>query len=187
MARLSLSFHQFQPCLHIPQPPQITANPLQPHNNHKIRILACQTNPKLHQSSPTEKSVGEIGNNSKGTSSLEVAPPKFPSKDIKKKIAVVSFLAALGLFSSSRFHFGAPLKDHCAHALPSQEALSKGKPTEVEFYEDWCEVCGESAPDHLTYETVDDFASGETSVLWNKFSSAEARKVHQVVGATRHG
>ncbi|KAG5050974.1 hypothetical protein AAZX31_02G058500 [Glycine max] len=146
MACFSLNLsalHMFRPCVYIPQ---IVANPLQ-HQNRKIKILACQANQNLDQSSTTEKSVAELGN-SKGTSSPNGVPPKFPSKDFKKKIAIVSFLGALGLLLSSRLHFfGVPMKDHCAHALPSKEARPNGKFTVVEFNADWCEVRGELAPD----------------------------------------
>ncbi|XP_027347935.1 thioredoxin-like protein HCF164, chloroplastic [Abrus precatorius] len=148
MACLSLNtlgLHRFPPCLQIPQPLQFIANPLQRHKTHKIKTFACQTNPNLDESSTRvqrqEKSVAEPSS-IRGTS-----PPKFPSKDIKKKIAVVSILAALGLFFSTRLNFDVSMKDHCVLALPFEEALSSGKPIVVEFYADWSEVCGESAPD----------------------------------------
>ncbi|KAH1206536.1 Thioredoxin-like protein, chloroplastic [Glycine max] len=124
MARLSLNFsalHIFRPCLNIPQSPLIVAN-----------LLILQ-----HHKTP------ELGN-SKGTSSTNGAPPKFPSKDVKKKIDIASFLGALGLLLSLKLHFfGVPMKDHCthAHAVPSKEARPNGrKSTVVEFNADWCEV-----------------------------------------------
>jgi len=71
-----------------------------------------------------EKCVAELGN-TKGTSTPKGVPRKFPSKDLKKKIAIVSFIGALGLLLATRLHFfGVPSKDHCAHALPSEEVCS---------------------------------------------------------------
>lgn len=78
---------------------------------------------------------------------MESGSPVFPNKVINKQIAVVSTLAALGLFLSARLDFGVSLKDLSVAALPYEQALSNGKPTVVEFYADWCEVCRELAPD----------------------------------------
>lgn len=175
--------------------------------------------------------------------------PQLPTKDVNNKIAVVSTLAALGLFLSTRLDFGVSLKDLSAIAMPYEEALSNGKPTVVEFYADWCEVCRELAPDvykveqqykdrvnfvmlnvdntkweqeldefgvegipHFAFldregneegnvvgrlprqyllENVDALASGQASVpharVVGQYSSAEARKVHQVVDPRSHG
>ncbi|TKY70519.1 glycerol ether metabolic process [Spatholobus suberectus] len=245
-----IALHRFQPCLPIPH---FIAVPRHRHiNSRKFQTLACQTNPNLDQKDtpPTdEKLVVEPstvnGQTSKTTSSL----PQLPTKDVNNKIAVVSTLAALGLFLSTRLDFGVSLKDLSAIAMPYEEALSNGKPTVVEFYADWCEVCRELAPDvykveqqykdrvnfvmlnvdntkweqeldefgvegipHFAFldkqgneegnvvgrlprqyllENVDALARGEASVpharVVGQYSSAEARKLHQVVDPRSHG
>ncbi|KAK4393370.1 Thioredoxin-like protein, chloroplastic [Sesamum angolense] len=81
------------------------------------------------------------------TSAPSVQFPEYPDKRFNKQIAVVCILASVGLLLSSRLDFGVSLKDLAAAALPYEEALSNGKPTVVEFYADWCEVCRELAPD----------------------------------------
>ncbi|XP_028768344.1 thioredoxin-like protein HCF164, chloroplastic [Neltuma alba] len=259
MARLSsnpISLHRFRPCLQIPQPPQIIGNPRYPHRKtRRFQTLACQTTPNLDETSTTERSVNEATSVNGQTSKVSRAPlgssglPEFPSKDINKKIAAVSALAAVGLFLSTRLDFGVSLKDLSAVALPYEEALSNGKPTVVEFYADWCEVCRELAPDvykveqqykdrvnfvmlnvdntkweqeldefgvegiphfafldkdgneegnvvgrfprQLMLENVDALARGEASVpharVIGQYSSAESRKVHQVVDPRSHG
>ncbi|EEF40063.1 Thiol:disulfide interchange protein txlA, putative [Ricinus communis] len=175
--------------------------------------------------------------------------PEFPNKDVNKQIGVISVLAAVGLFLSARLDFGVSLKDLSAAAVPYEEALSNGKPTVVEFYADWCEVCRELAPDvykveqqfkdrvnfvmlnvdntkweqeldefgvegipHFAFldkegneegnvvgrfprqyllENVDALARGKASVpharVVGQYSSAESRKVHQVVDPRSHG
>lgn len=50
--------------------------------------------------------------------------PEFPNKGVNKQIAVVSVLAAVGLFLSTRLDFGGvSLKDLSASALPYEEVL----------------------------------------------------------------
>lgn len=56
-----------------------------------------------------------------GSSSTDAGLPEFPSKDINRRIAVVSSLAAVGLFASKRLDFGVSLKDLSAAALPYEE------------------------------------------------------------------
>lgn len=63
--------------------------------------------------------------NSQATSaSVDNGPPEFPNKNINKRIAVVSTLAALGLFLSARLDLGVSLRDLTAAALPYEEVLS---------------------------------------------------------------
>ncbi|XP_020217396.1 thioredoxin-like protein HCF164, chloroplastic [Cajanus cajan] len=249
MARLissnPITFHSFQPCLPIPRH--------HPFKTRKFHTLSCQTDPNLHEKEtpPTEKKLVVESNPVNGQTNKTTATPlpQLPTKDVNNKIAVVSTLAALGLFLSTRLDFGVSLKDLSAIAMPYEEALSNGKPTVVEFYADWCEVCRELAPDvykveqqykdrvnfvmlnvdntkweqeldefgvegipHFAFldregneegnvvgrlprqyllENVDALASGQASVpharVVGQYSSAEARKVHQVVDPRSHG
>ncbi|AES94809.1 thioredoxin-like protein [Medicago truncatula] len=263
MARLSLNpigFHRFQPCLHLQPSQQFTLYPPR-HRHIKFLTLASQTDPNHNEKDNTTSTtppqeikvvVEPSTSSSKPTTTSAVdstSLPQLPSKDINRKIAIVSTLAALGLFVFARLDFGVSLKDLSAVALPYEQALSNGKPTVVEFYADWCEVCRELAPDvykieqqyknkvnfvmlnvdntkweqeldefgvegipHFAFldkegneegnvvgrlprqyllENVDALARGETSVpharVVGQYSSAEARKVHQVVDPRSHG
>ncbi|XP_009591372.1 thioredoxin-like protein HCF164, chloroplastic [Nicotiana tabacum] len=127
-------------------------------NVGKYQRIYCQTDPKTgdccqENSNPPESAVKDKSSGvdteiSKAEVSAPSSGPEYPTKDFNRRVALVSVLAALGLFSSQRVDFGIPsLKDITAAALPYEEALSNGKPTVVEFYADWCEVCRELAPD----------------------------------------
>ncbi|PKI36160.1 hypothetical protein CRG98_043459, partial [Punica granatum] len=123
----------------------------------RLRSIACQTNPTptstpSEEASSTEKSLlkpssPDDSSKEAATSSSDDGLPQMPDKNLNRRIAAVSAVAAVGLFLSSRLDFGVSLKDLSAAALPYEEALSNGKPTVVEFYADWCEVCRELAPD----------------------------------------
>lgn len=121
--------------------------------SRRFRSIACQPDPTLPGSSPiTEKPLAEpdsVNDNPSQvtTTSASASLPELPNKDVNRRVALFSTIGALGLFLSTRLDFGVSLKDLTALALPFEEALSNGKPTVVEFYADWCEVCRELAPD----------------------------------------
>ncbi|XP_020700580.1 thioredoxin-like protein HCF164, chloroplastic [Dendrobium catenatum] len=91
--------------------------------------------------------------------------PALPNKSINRRIALTSTVAAFGLFLSSRLEFGISLKDLSSAAVPYEEALLNGKPTVVEFYADWCEVCRELAPD--IYKVENQYKDRVNFVLLN--------------------
>ncbi|KAL9255901.1 Thioredoxin-like protein [Drosera capensis] len=217
----------------------------------RFRSIGCQNDndsssePQVEEKPPVDIDI----QNQASTSSTEPVLPEFPNKDLNRRIAAFSTIAALGLFFSTRLDLGVSLQDLSTAALPYEEALGNGKPTVVEFYADWCEVCRELAPDvykveqqyrdrvnfvmlnvdntkweqeldefgvegipHFAFldkdgneegnvvgrlprqfflENVDALARGEASIphsrVIGQYSSAEARKVHQVVDPRSHG
>lgn len=160
VASTSIGLHRVKPFHFRPQQTtlhfvKLSTNQL--NNLGKYRRLYCQTDPKTgdccqqnSESAVKEKSSIEPGVDTE-ISKAEVSPPStgpaYPTRDFNRRVALVSVLAAVGLFSSQRLDVGVSLKDITAAALPYEEALSNGKPTVVEFYADWCEVCRELAPD----------------------------------------
>ncbi|KAA3483075.1 thioredoxin-like protein HCF164, chloroplastic [Gossypium australe] len=259
MARVAsnpLSLPRFRPYFQVSDTALLFKSPsLSPYRTRKFQSIACQTNPLPTQTQPSDE--GKVlaepdsvdGSTSEATtSSVGGGFREFPNKNINRRIAIGSTLAAVGLFMSSRLDFGVSLKDLSAAAVPYEEALSNGKPTVVEFYADWCEVCRELAPDiykveqqyrdsvnfvmlnvdntkweqeldefgvegipHFAFldkdgneegnvvgrlprkylqENVDALARGEASVpharVVGQYSSAESRKVHQVVDPRSH-
>ncbi|CAH8345077.1 unnamed protein product [Eruca vesicaria subsp. sativa] len=217
--------------------------------------LRCQSIPDSSQ--PQEKlsvdnevsAASKVAAEPSQASSSSSGFPESPNRDINRRVAAASVVAALALFLSTRLDFGISLKDLTASALPYEEALSNGKPTVVEFYADWCEVCRELAPDvykieqqykdkvnfvmlnvdntkweqeldefgvegipHFAFldrqgneegnvvgrlprqylvENVNALAAGKQSIpharAVGQYSSAEARKVHQVTDPLSHG
>ncbi|XP_043692159.1 thioredoxin-like protein HCF164, chloroplastic [Telopea speciosissima] len=222
--------------------------------NNASRRLACMTKPDPSETQKSEELPVEPdsvkNNDSQAASSSQSAGfSEVPNKNFNRQIALASTIVAVGLFLSTRLDFGVSLKDLSVAAIPYEEALSNGRPTVVEFYADWCEVCRELAPDvykveqqykgrvnfvmlnvdntkweqeldefgvegipHFAFldrdgneegnvvgrlprqylnENVDALARGEASIpharVVGPYSSAEARKVHQVADPRSHG
>ncbi|OMO60665.1 Thioredoxin [Corchorus capsularis] len=259
MARVAsnpLSLPRFRPYFQVSDSTHFSKSPFLSQNRiRKFQTICCQTNPTPTETEPSnkEKVLVEPDSVKDSTSQTTTSSgggglPQFPNKSINRRIAVGSTLAAVGLFLSSRLDFGVSLKDLSAAAVPYEQALSNGKPTVVEFYADWCEVCRELAPDiykveqqyrdrvnfvmlnvdntkweqeldefgvegipHFAFldkdgneegnvvgrlprkyfqENVEALARGEESVpharVVGQYSSAEGRKVHQVVDPRSH-
>ncbi|KAI3813323.1 hypothetical protein L1987_18043 [Smallanthus sonchifolius] len=258
IASKPVALHKFRPS-HF-QPATGPLHFINPSVHSPIRKLRYQRLYCQNESNPTDSNseknlIVESGSdNDNKAGEVTSSPsgegfPELPNKSLNRRIAIVSVLGAVGLFLSGRLDFGVSLKDLSAAALPYEEALSNGKPTVVEFYADWCEVCRELAPDvykveqqykdrvnfvmlnvdntkweqeldefgvegipHFAFldgngneegnvvgklpkkyflENVDALASGKPSIpharVVGQFSSAEARKVHQVTDPRSHG
>ena len=79
-------------------------------------------------------------------------PPQ-PPADNKGLLAGGAVGLGAGLFLAARLSFGGPSFAALeADAVPLDAALTNGRPTVLEFYADWCEVCRELLPQTYTAE-----------------------------------
>ncbi|RWW90873.1 hypothetical protein BHE74_00000211, partial [Ensete ventricosum] len=145
---------------------------------------------------------------------------ELPNKDINRRVALASTLAAVGLFISARLDFGVSLKDLSAAAIPYEEVVASVR-NQVNFvmlnvdntkWEQELDEFGVEGIPHFAFldkdgneegnvvgrlprqyflENVAALANGEPTIpharVVGQYSSAEARKVHQVVDPRSHG
>ena len=82
-----------------------------------------------------------------------VMPSSLPSN--RALLAVGSIGLAVVAFVASRSLLGRPALDELKlQSMPLDSALNNGRPTVLEFYADWCEVCSELAPTALQVRPV---------------------------------
>ena len=77
------------------------------------------------------------------------SPPPSPPEDpgsSGKALAGAGFALGVALFAATSLGGAPTLASLEKDAITLDAALANGRPTVVEFYADWCEVCKESAP-----------------------------------------
>ncbi|KAG6552800.1 hypothetical protein Mapa_005748 [Marchantia paleacea] len=105
------------------------------------------------QGSPGASVVENAAASSPGNSSKPEFESFGPGKRGNQLVAVASVTIAVGLFALGRVGGATPnLPQLAAQSTPYEEALVNGRPTVVEFYADWCEVCREMAKDVYVVE-----------------------------------
>ncbi|KAG2545630.1 thioredoxin-like protein HCF164, chloroplastic [Panicum virgatum] len=131
--------------------------------------LACVAPPDSAEQQTDEQTVkaeSTVGEAQTTSTSQDAGLPALPNKDLNRRVALLSTLGAVALFGSQRLNLTeASLKDLAANSVPYEEALSNGKPTVVEFYADWCEVCRELAPD--IYQVEQQYKDRVNFVMFN--------------------
>lgn len=116
--------------------------------DNSVSETSSQTEKVTEQAVSVSSVPSNIGSTSSGNTVGSVNLMEGPNKTTNSIIALASAGFAVGLFLFTRAGFsGATLGELAASATPYEEALSNGRPTVVEFYADWCEVCREMAPD----------------------------------------
>jgi thiol-disulfide isomerase/thioredoxin len=92
------------------------------------------------------------------------APPSSPNKNGILAGGAVGL--GVGLFLAARLSFGGPSFAALeAGSVPLDTALSSGRPTVLEFYADWCEVCRELLPQ--TYAAEQEYNDRVNFVMLN--------------------
>ena len=73
---------------------------------------------------------------------------------VQRTVLVIAAVAlAIGLtLARGGLQSGSPLDQLARRSLEPEVALSNGRPTIIEFYADWCQVCREMAPAMLQLE-----------------------------------
>mmetsp|Transcript_38079 Transcript_38079/g.73004 ORF Transcript_38079/g.73004 Transcript_38079/m.73004 type:complete len:263 (-) Transcript_38079:390-1178(-) len=100
----------------------------------------------------SEGSAQGTSNVATQTASAPKTPEPQPASG-NMAVALGSVAAGVALFLVARLGGGpVGLEQLAANAVPLDTALSNGRPTVMEFYADWCEVCRESAPTIFSLE-----------------------------------
>ena len=103
---------------------------------------------------------------SAGEDSPTAPPPPPPDEGPPgKAIAGAGFAVGVALFAFSSLGGAPTLASLENDAIPLDVALRNGRPTVLEFYADWCEVCKESAP--VVYDVEKKFGEKINFVMLN--------------------
>ncbi len=108
-------------------------------------------------------------------SQTNYAPNKF--QQIILSLLALFLIAFILIFKNSIFESTLILKNFGKLSMDPELAFSNGKPTYLEFYAEWCEICKEMAPEIA--DLKDDFDSEINFVFLNVDNSKWDKYVKQ--------
>ena len=108
-----------------------------------------QTEPAPTPAAPSSSPAAAAYSSSPSSSLPSSPPPEGPKGHF---LAAGSVGLGIALFLMTRVFSGPSFAALEAGSVPLDEALANGRPTVVEFYADWCEICRELLPTALEAE-----------------------------------
>eukprot|EP00897_Mesotaenium_endlicherianum_P005967 jgi/Mesen1/5399/ME000268S04595 len=104
-------------------------------------------------SSTSATPVDNEGSGQEGPSGADMTDADVARPGGFRGLALGTAAASVGLFLATRMAGAGPdLNSLAAIAVPYDQALANGRPTVVEFYADWCQVCRETLKDVFSVE-----------------------------------
>ena len=89
----------------------------------------------------------------------------FKNQILKWGIILLILFSLIFIFKNTLFKSSLALKSYGAISMDPEEAFHNNKPTFLEFYADWCEVCQEMAPSIINLR--DDYQNDINFVFLN--------------------
>eukprot|EP00270_Netrium_digitus_P021928 TRINITY_DN9645_c0_g1_i3.p1 TRINITY_DN9645_c0_g1~~TRINITY_DN9645_c0_g1_i3.p1 ORF type:complete len:285 (+),score=54.46 TRINITY_DN9645_c0_g1_i3:27-857(+) len=136
------------------------------------------------RSSSGQEVVGVEADDAKEAKTWQSAPAVAVPVEIPRGnvgLALASTAVAVALFAFTRLSGvvggGADLSSLAISAVPYDVALSNGRPTVIEFYADWCEVCRQMAPDVALVERI--FSDSVNFVMINIDNPKWAQEIEE--------
>tara|TARA_Y100001978_G_scaffold86147_1_gene77182 strand:+ start:460 stop:1005 length:546 start_codon:yes stop_codon:yes gene_type:complete len=101
----------------------------------------------------------------------------FKNQILKWGIILLILFSLIFIFKNTLFKSSLALKSYGAISMDPEEAFHNNKPTFLEFYADWCEVCQEMAPSIISLRS--DYQSDINFVFLNVDNSKWENYVKQ--------
>ena len=126
-----------------------------PHKNGRLLLSSSLFSRKHCSNSAARRCALQCSSNPDGQQGVSDQSPAGGNLSASQPcnsvlLAVGSIGLAVVAFVASRSLLGRPALDELRlQSMPLDSALANGRPTVLEFYADWCEVCNELAPTAL--------------------------------------